>query len=400
VSTAETSRRPDLLEVAVDDERLVVDPVAGAAYLLNASAAEIWDLTIVDRDARRIARELGSRHHVTADAIIDDVRSTLAYFDHLGLHGPAPEQHRRQAVVAPHRQRRPGWLALGHRFSATSNDPAVTDALHHDLRRLPTTDVVDYRYELMRRGDDRWEVIGNHTVVAEVDSPAEALATFQVHLRRECVEDTEGLVVLHAAGVCEQRSVVALPAPSGSGKSTLVAGLVRRGHRYVTDEAVAVEIGSRQVRPLPLPIVLDPGSWPLFADAEPRLPLRRPTPVSWSWRIGPDDLLGAGEDDRAPAGGLAAVDDLDGAELALCVFHRYQEGASTTLERLDRRQALVAAVESTFALAAGGQPTLDALAALMADVPSYRLVHGDLDAAVQAVESLLSPWSTPDRPAP
>jgi hypothetical protein len=52
----------------------------------------------------------------------------------------------------------------------------------------------------------------------------------------------QGLNVLHASAVRVQDACVAFVAPAGTGKSTLAANLVAHGHRFLTDDVLAVSV--------------------------------------------------------------------------------------------------------------------------------------------------------------
>ena len=60
-----------------------------------------------------------------------------------------------------------------------------------------------------------------------------------------------------------------LPGASGSGKSTLVAGLVRAGLGYLTDELAALNMATGRLVPYAKPITVKPGSFAVLADMGP-----------------------------------------------------------------------------------------------------------------------------------
>ena len=81
-------------------------------------------------------------------------------------------------------------------------------------------------------------------------------------------------LLIHAAGVQDGMRGVLLPGPSGSGKSTLAAGLVRSGLAYLSDELVALEVGSGHLLPYAKPISLKRGSFGVLYDMVPLAPRR------------------------------------------------------------------------------------------------------------------------------
>lgn len=58
----------------------------------------------------------------------------------------------------------------------------------------------------------------------------------------------QGRFVLHASGVATRSEGFGLVAPKGSGKSTLALALVRRGARFLTDDALPVSLDDDMVR--------------------------------------------------------------------------------------------------------------------------------------------------------
>ena len=183
-------------------------------------------------------------------------------------------------------------------------------------------------------------------------------------------------LLLHAGGVAKpDGSVAVICGPSGSGKSTLTTVLAMRGHAYVTDETVCMDPRTLRITPYRKPVALKRGS---FAT----LPQLAPPPGSVAEACS-DDMW------------LVAPADLGGAELPdapldpqLIVLPTYVAGAAVTVERLGEGEA-------AFALGGNSSQGLDrleqplvALARLVRRAPAYRLVHGDVQHAADAVERL------------
>ncbi len=66
-----------------------------------------------------------------------------------------------------------------------------------------------------------------------------------------------GVELLHAGAVVTPRGAVALAGRTGAGKSSLVAELMRRGHRLLSDDVVAVEAAGHAVMAFPGPAVMN-----------------------------------------------------------------------------------------------------------------------------------------------
>jgi hypothetical protein len=185
-------------------------------------------------------------------------------------------------------------------------------------------------------------------------------------------------VLLHAAAAVRNGVTVILAAPMEHGKSTTVAGLVRAGYRYVTDETVALVPGSLEVHAYPKPLTLDRGSWHLF----PELMAAPIGPADASWfvpatRIRPD-----------------AQADIAGPPRVV-VLPAYRHGADTRSSLVAPAQALLELAKATFRFADHPRRNLDELAGLARRVPTYALEIGDLDAATAEIDRLVTEVTAP-----
>ena len=208
-----------------------------------------------------------------------------------------------------------------------------------------------------------------------VRSPARtvAFAHLMFELNQRAISHTKSAIKVHAAAAVVAGRAVVLPGPMGAGKSTLVAGLVRRGLPYLTDEVVAIDPDSHTVRPYPRPCSL--GVLPPALDS-----------VSWSPSDAGARYLGASG--FVPALRLGTLAP-EGVPVGSVVLPRYDPSSSTAIRRLDATDALVGVASHTFALDVPG--TLASLAAVLDGVPCYELVSGDLDEAVAAVLDVARP---------
>ena len=120
-----------------------------------------------------------------------------------------------------------------------------------------------------RRSDDGLRRRRPGTAGAAGAARGDCLETIQWLVNQRVIEGlTEHETGIHAA--CAQRGddIVLIPAPSGSGKSTTVAGLVRAGWDYLTDETTVLDDETLTVRAYPKPITIDHGAWPLFPETD------------------------------------------------------------------------------------------------------------------------------------
>jgi hypothetical protein len=100
-----------------------------------------------------------------------------------------------------------------------------------------------------------------------VDVARYALWDIQYHAS----QNVRAFVALHAGAVGSSGGGLVLPGPMESGKSTLVAGLLRAGWRYLSDEVAALDPISGRVYPFPKFLYLDQTSVDLFPGLDDRL---------------------------------------------------------------------------------------------------------------------------------
>lgn len=211
----------------------------------------------------------------------------------------------------------------------------------------------------------------------DTDEDAPALVTSLVHdVNRQAIAST-ALLAAHAGGVVGASGAVVLPASMASGKTTLTAGLVRAGFGYLTDEAVAIDWDTLELVGYAKPLSLDPGSWPLFPEAEPQVPFGSDGYKREQWQVPADALRPGAFVARARASAV--------------VFPAYREHHDTELLPLSRGEALVELAKNTFGFRDHGRRALVALAQFVESVECYRLMVGDLDEAVDLVSTVVRP---------
>ena len=212
--------------------------------------------------------------------------------------------------------------------------------------------------------------LDNPALPASVNSMAWAI-------NAAAIEAAAGSLLLHAgAAAAPDGGTVVLCGPSGSGKSTLTAILAGRGHAYVTDETVRLDPLTLRITPYRKPVSVKPGSFGVLRHLG-------PTPGSVAAACTTEEMW------------LVAPSALGGAPLPdvpldprLIVLPTYVKGSATMLERLGEGEAAFAlGGNSSQGLHRIDRP-LAALARLVRRAPAYRLIHGDVHQAADAVEQL------------
>jgi hypothetical protein len=195
------------------------------------------------------------------------------------------------------------------------------------------------------------------------------------HVNREAIAGADPYLAIHAAAAEREGSAVVLPAAQDSGKSTLVAGLVRAGYRYLTDEAALIDGGSVEVVPYPKPLWLSPPSVLAIDGLEARVieDYRRLDRIRTY--VLPVDLGGS-------VGSQSPV--------RLVVSPRYVPAEATSVEPLGQAATLMCLAENAFNLRERGSAGMETLRRVAERAPGYRLTFSDLQDAVETVDALLS----------
>lgn len=224
--------------------------------------------------------------------------------------------------------------------------------------------------------DGRYEVYRDGEPVSTTTSPSSALRHLFWDVNRNVVEGTRDLLLFHASAVEHRGRAVVFPAPMGSGKTTLVSGLLQRGARYVTDEAVALDPSDLKIRPYPKPLSIESGSWDVLSDLRPRVNASLEPFLEAGWYVPPDAI----HDD--------AVASPCVPRLVICP--RYERGAPTELVEIPRSEALITLAENCFNITTlGARRSLEILARVVRSSRCYRLTMGDLGDACARVLGVL-----------
>jgi len=206
-----------------------------------------------------------------------------------------------------------------------------------------------------------WIEGGDATVLVD---PVDAVCDLLLDLERAYIEDSDNLLVLHAAGVKMGAGLIVFPSTHASGKSLLTATLAHAGHRVFADDQ--------------LPIV---PSTPTIGIAPGFLPrLRRPLPNDIDSRVldfihqheGPMSerfrYVDLNEDVLAPLGERAPI-------VGLVVLNR-QTGAKPKMETLSEQEVLKACVLQSFGRQMNAIEVLDHLHGMVKGAECLKLTYG------------------------
>jgi len=268
------------------------------------------------------------------------------------------------------------FRALAHDFTVRSESAEIGRYLDGVLAELAAPGSAATAYHVLDRGEGarkgRWAVYFGRERLSLNSRISVAVGVLLWHVNQETIRTTDpDMVLLHAAAAELDGVGVVLPAPMESGKTTTVAGLIRAGFRYLTDEAVAIDPRTGWLSPFAKPLSVDRGSWAVLPDLEPATVL--PNGIQW----------------HVPVGTIR-TGALGGRVLPrLIVSPRYVRGATTQLAPVSRGEMLIELGEATFHFHRHGLRNFQVLADLARRCDCYRLTIGDLDQAVALVTDLV-----------
>lgn len=269
------------------------------------------------------------------------------------------------------------FQALAHRFAVRSTHVGIGRFVEEMYEPFS---VADEGPVTLYSITDGLSGTGPHALDIDEDRVVEGAKASRVlnyltwHVNRSAIHSSNDRVLVHAAAAALDGVGVLMPAEMEAGKTTLVAGLVKSGFRYLTDEAAVIDPASLRLHPYPKPLSIDPGSWSVLADLEPRVDSSTAAYLDVQWQVSPTRIR--------PTAVSGPVD------AALVVFPRYMPGAETEIEPLVRSQAILTLLEQTFLFHSDGRRNLEVLGRFLERARCYRLVSGDLDEACRAVARL------------
>ena len=405
---------PDSLLGVVDGHLVVLDAAAGRAVLLNASAALVLTAFDGERPVADVVAQLVDETGMDEALIAADVRATVDRLLALGIVTLTRDQAEggpdAAATVAARPTRDPdrwastvdrllaevrwAWDRGPFRLAATSvrvrvDDPEVAAHLDHLLGSLTdqgpgkgaphTMSIVSRRVGVDTGSSDSrrgYRVVVDGRVVARVATPDAAAVHALHHLDELAVEGSAGALLFHAGAVERDGRVVVVLGVSGKGKSTLTAALVQHGFRYLSDEVVAVDMGTGEVWPYPKALDLHPGSLDLLGLDPVSASLQLPGSKG---KLLPERLGDVG------SGGRPALLVF----LAETLAPPAGPGAAP-VEVVPPAEALVALLPVTFEHTIEEPGHFQALASLCEATPAIRIGRAPLDAVVAEVEAALA----------
>jgi hypothetical protein len=272
------------------------------------------------------------------------------------------------------------FISLGHRFFVHApHYPSLAAYVRSLLAAQRTSGGAGSTEYLFRHGTNakgyEHALARDGKTIATAGSSEGLIGALIQRINVAAIESWTAGPICHAGGVARGGQAIVLPADQEAGKTTLVTALVRAGFDYITDEAVAFDEHG-VITPFPKPLSIDPGSWHLFPELEPREDLPSDAYKVDQWQVPPDAIRPGAVSGRCRAAWL--------------VFPRYRSGAQSALEPITRAEALIELSKNTFGFSARSRELIDPMAEIVRGAECHRLVVGGLDEACDLIEVLVT----------
>jgi hypothetical protein len=276
-------------------------------------------------------------------------------------------------------ERSVSFRRLSFDFGVRCDAPEVAEYVLRVLGRFAVDEPVTngVTYEVLDAGstadESRYRLLRNGEWVLGSDDQAAVLDELFARVNVDTVKATNDLVLVHAGVVVTPAGIgVLLPASAGSGKTTLVAGLVRAGFGYLSDEAAVLDPETEMLHPFPVHLSLKAASRDRFPEASPDpgdLDLSRGI-----WHVDPDTIR---------SGAVASA-----CRVGFVISHRYDQGAEPTIESITAADGCMTLATNLMLARRDAPRSLQLLAQISRASRRYRMVRDDLDAAVEAIVAL------------
>ncbi len=272
-------------------------------------------------------------------------------------------------------------------IAVKSNIPAVANHIQHfygDYDVLEADEFIDLHIEVNQVGGYRKFYKPQVSFSFDGYEPFvplplnQAAAMFEWGLNWCIANVAHQYLIIHAAIIEKDGQGLIMPGTPGSGKSTLCAALVNRGWRLLSDEMALLSLEDGLIYPAPRPVSLKNKSIEIIKGFAPN---------SVFGEVVPDTLKGDIAHMRAPTSALVAQNTP--VTPAFLVFPHYKQEADKQLIAQAKSRALMTLAEHAFNFNILGEQGFDAMANMIDKVECYDFSYGNLDMALEGIDSLV-----------
>ena len=385
-----------LLNTTLGTSQVLAHSGGDRLHLLNASAAELWQLHQVSDDkvaARPLIQKLTVDYGLSKAAANSQIKDLLLHWRESGLLTdslellPGTLTQVCDWVIAPPFPATARSMTLtvklaGLCFGVLVEDAQLTERLKVLLSSVLLASPEPLAHQLVLTGNAiQWQLGVNEQFESTGQGLENALTLVLHTLIDLACQAEERLLVIHGAGLrlADGRGLL-LVAPGGSGKTTLATALNAQGYALLSDDVVPVNLAG-ELLGLGTPICLKSGSWSVLAALRPDIASTQ-TLERFDQTVRYLPPLGDGLACPIPLG--------------LLLFPRYQPGSVPQCQALSPEEALQHIIEAEAVIRNLTQAKLDALASWVSSVPAYALCYPDLDSALTLVRQQVDKLSQPE----
>lgn len=385
-----------LLNTTLGTSQVLAHSGGDRLHLLNASAAELWQLHQASDDevaARPLIQKLTVDYGLSKAAASSQIEELLLHWRQSGLLADGLEPLTTTLaqpcdwVITPPFPATDWSMTLTVKLAGLCCGVLVEDAQLTERLKVLLSSVLlaspePLAHQLVLTGTAlQWQLSVNEQIEATGLGLENALTRVLHTLINLACQAEERLLVIHGAGLklADGRGLL-LIAPGGSGKTTLATALNAQGYALLSDDVVPVNLAG-DLLGLGTSICLKSGSWSVLAALRPDIAgtqsLER---FDQTVRYLPP--LGNGCAGPIPPG--------------LLLFPRYQPGSAPQCQALSPEEALQHIIEAEAVIRNLTQAKLDALASWVSSVPAYALCYPDLDSALALIQQLTDNLPQPE----
>lgn len=374
----------------LDGERLVWR--GGVLYRLDAVGSVVWTCFDGQANVRELSRTLADAFGASEHEVQQDVSALCTDLIDQGLleggrppalGAPPPMRMDRlpsapldgsrtlPCIVGPFR-------ALDYDFGIRTDDRRLAAYCERTLGSFKVSEPPTRWYSVVESDEpaERYRIYLDAEGLFAA-SRADAVVRYLLwHVNYAVITESTRHLLVHAAGATIGQAAVVLPGEMNAGKTTLVAALGLDGFGILTDELVALNLGTGLIDPYPRPLNIEPGSWELLAGLRP--PDRDdndPLPQQL-WHVDPGSVRPGAVSPPAP--------------IRWVLTPRFERGVDTRVEPMSRSEAVVLLYRHAFNKHRFGDAGIRALVDAVKNARCGRLVNGDLSGAVAAVRRFVA----------
>ena len=223
----------------------------------------------------------------------------------------------------------------------------------------------------------RYDVCGDGETLFAARRAREVLPYVEWAINWRVIATHTEFLQLHAAALVRGDHAVVFPGASGSGKSTLVAGLLKRGWKYLSDEFALIHLDTGLVHAFPKAVCIKAGSFGVLGKLN--LPIWRRRNYVKAFK-GPVGYLRSQDLDPDVVGRRSPIGRI--------ILPRYVPGADPFVRSIPRSEMAFALNRHVLNRDQIGPRGWSWLTDTVRVAQCFRLVSGELQATCDLVESL------------